>query len=236
MAEAGRYFVDGFTAAFKDIASASDARVPMLVIYGHRQEESTAQGLTSTAWDSLLGAMFAADLRVVGTWPIHGPHSSRQRSQASNALASYIVLVCRPRSTNAPVASRQQFVTALKAELPPALRALQDGNVAPVDLAQAAIGPGIGVFSRYAKVVEADGSTMSVRMALGLINQVRDEIVAEQDGTSLRTAGGPLRGLKISRNDGPYGVAETLSKAKNTAVNGLVEAGVVYARAGRSVS
>ncbi|HJT30909.1 MAG TPA: hypothetical protein VJ783_02500 [Pirellulales bacterium] len=125
-------------------------------------------------------------------------------------------------------------MNALRAELPEALKNLQHGNIAPVDLAQAAIGPGMAVFTRYAKVVEADGSAMSVRTALGIINQVLDEVLAEQEGDfdpDTRWAVGWF--AEYGMNDGPFGVAETLSKAKNTAVAGLVEAGVVKARAGK---
>jgi putative DNA methylase len=155
-------------------------------------------------------------------------------SSGTNALASSIVLVCRPRVAGAPLATRRQLLAALKAELPLALRRLQQGNIAPVDLAQAAIGPGMGVFSRYAKVVEADGKAMTVRTALGLINRVLDETLAEQEAdldaeTRWALAWFQQHGMR----PGPFGLAETLSKAKNTAVNGLVTAGIVTSRAGK---
>src|SRR5206468_9068257 len=141
---------------------------------------------------------------------------------------------CRPRPDNAPLATRKEFLAALKAELPQAVRNLQQGSIAPVDLAQAAIGPGMGVFSRYTKVVEADGSAMSVRTALGLINGVLDETLAEQEAdfdgdTRWAVAWFEQYGM----NSGPFGVAETLSKAKNTAVNGLVAAGILESKAGK---
>jgi putative DNA methylase len=152
----------------------------------------------------------------------------------TNALASSIVLVCRPRSTEAHPATRREFLNALKAELPGALRRLQQGNIAPVDLAQAAIGPGMAVFSRYSKVVESDGSPMRVRTALQIINQELDAVLAEQEGefdgdTRWAIAWFDQYGV----NEGPYGVAETLSKAKNTSVEGMVEAGIVVARSGK---
>jgi putative DNA methylase len=155
-------------------------------------------------------------------------------SSGTNALASSIVLVCRPRASGAALATRRQLLSALKAELPLALRRLQQGNIAPVDLAQAAIGPGISVFSRYAKVIEADGQPMSVRTALGLINQMLDETLAEQEAdfdseTRWALAWFEQHGM----NPGPFGIAETLSKAKNTAVNGLVAAGIVTSKAGK---
>jgi putative DNA methylase len=156
------------------------------------------------------------------------------RELGRGALASSIVLVCRTRRPDAALASRKEFVSALKAELPEALTLLQHGNIAPVDLAQAAIGPGMGVFSRYSRVVEAEGSDMSVRTALALINQVLDETLAEQEAdfdadTRWAKAWFEQHGM----NPGPYGTAETLSKAKNTSVAGLVEAGVLESRAGK---
>lgn len=156
------------------------------------------------------------------------------RAIGSNALASSIVLVCRPRPTDAPVVTRRDFLNALKRELPHALKDLQHGNIAPVDLAQAAIGPGMAVFSRYSRVLESDGSPMRVRTALQLINQTLDETLAEQEGeydTETRWAVAWFE--QYGMEEGPYGVAETLSKAKNTAVGALVEAGVLRAQGGK---
>ncbi len=152
----------------------------------------------------------------------------------TNALASSIVLVCRPRPEGASLATRKEFITALRRELPEALRNLQRGSIAPVDLAQAAIGPGMAVFTRYAKVMESDGSPMTVRTALGLINQALDEVLAEQEGEFDGDTRWALAWFEqFGMNEGPFGDAETLSKAKNTAVNGLVEAGIVKARGGK---
>jgi putative DNA methylase len=155
------------------------------------------------------------------------------RDIGSNALASSIVLVCRPRPEEARLATRREFVTALRAELPASLTRLQHGNVAPVDLAQAAIGPGMAIFSRYARVMEADGSPMAVRVALSLINQALDEILAEQEGdfdadSRFAITWFEQRGMA----DGPYGEADVLARAKNTSVDGMVEAGVLSSRAG----
>jgi putative DNA methylase len=149
-------------------------------------------------------------------------------SMGMNSLASYIVLTCRPRQVKAPIGTRKEFMEALRSELPKALKKLQHGNIAPVDLAQASLGPGMAVFSRYAKVIESDGSAMTVRTALGIINQVLDEVLAEQEGdfdpdTRWALAWFEQFGMK----EEAFGIAETLSKAKNTAINGLVEAGVV---------
>ena len=159
---------------------------------------------------------------------------NRTRSMGSNALASSVVLVCRPRTDNASLATRKDFITMLRRELPEALRNLQRGNIAPVDLAQAAIGPGMAVFTRYAKVLESDGSPLTVRTALGLINQSLDEVLAEQEGEFDGDTRWALAWFEqFGMDDGPFGDAETLSKAKNTAINGLVEAGIVTARAGK---
>ena len=160
--------------------------------------------------------------------------SSRSTGIGTNALASSIVLVCRRRSDDAPLATRREFLTALRAELPRALRLLQSGNIAPVDLAQAAIGPGMAVYTRYAKVLDAQGEQVSVRDALALINQILDEVLAEQEGdfdadTRWALAWYESQGFKA----GEYGVADTLSKAKNTSVAGMVEAGIVESKAGQ---
>jgi putative DNA methylase len=175
-----------------------------------------------------------AGWQIDGTWPMRTELGSRNRNRASNALASSIVLVCRPRQKDVGVTSRRNFLAALKRELPDALRNLQKGNIAPVDLAQAAIGPGMGVFSRYAKVLETDGTPMSVRTALSLINQSLDEVLAEQEGefdsdTRWALAWFDQNGF----NEGPYGVAETLCTAKNTSVSGMVDAGFLAAKGGK---
>ena len=151
-----------------------------------------------------------------------------------NALASSIILVCRPRPSEAPVATRREFVSALKAELLQALVHLQRGNIAPVDLAQAAIGPGMAVYTRYAKVLNAEGNALSVREALALINQTLDEALAEQEGDFDADSRWALAWFEQSGFDeGEYGIAETLSKAKNTSVAGLVEAGILTSKVGK---
>jgi putative DNA methylase len=206
------------------------------VIYAFKQAEETdsSGGLASTGWETMLEGLLGAGLSVSGTWPLRTEGATRLRGISSNALASSIALVCRQRSTSAPLATRKDFINALRAELPDALRHLQQGNIAPVDLAQAAIGPGMSIFSRYVKVVEADGRAMSVRSGLELINEVLDETLAEQEGdfdadTRWAVAWFEQQGV----SPGQFGMAETLSKAKNTAVDGLVQAGIVEAKAGK---
>lgn len=151
-----------------------------------------------------------------------------------NALASSIILVCRPRPQAAPTITRRDFVAALKAELPVALKAMQRGNIAPVDLAQAAIGPGMGVYTRYGRVIDASGRPLSVREALALINATLDEVLAEQEGDFDADTRWALAWFEQYGFDaGEYGVAETLSKAKNTSVGGMVGAGLLASGAGK---
>jgi putative DNA methylase len=151
-----------------------------------------------------------------------------------SALASSIVLVCRKRATDARTATRREFVSALKAELPMALAHLQRGNIAPVDLAQAAIGPGMAVYTRYAKVLDAEGKPLSVREALALINQTLAEALAEQEGDFDADSRWALTWFEQSGFDeGEYGQAELLSKSKNTSVAGVVEAGIVESKRGK---
>lgn len=168
-----------------------------------------------------------------GTRPIRTERGGRSISVGTNALASSIVLVCRRRASGAPVGTRSNFLTALKSELPQVVRLLQTGNVAPVDLAQAAIGPGMAVYTRYAKVLNVEGNPITVREALAMINQILDEVLAEQEGDfdpDSRWALGWFDQFGFS--EGEFGIAETLSKAKNTSVQGMVEAGIIVSRGG----
>src|SRR5262249_19148563 len=148
--------------------------------------------------------------------------------------ASSIVLVCRPREPNAVAATRREFLTALKEELPQGLIHLQRGNIAPVDLQQAAIGPGMAVYTRYEKVLDAEGKPLSVHEALRLINHTLDEVLAEQEGDLDADSRWALAWFDQSGfAEGDYGVAETLSKAKNTSVSGMVEAHIVASKGGK---
>lgn len=241
---AQRFFEEGLGKAFSRVRKAQQSDYPLTVYYAFKQSEmgeedddeerENAATVASTGWETMLEGLIAADFAIVGTWPIRTERGARSRSIDSNALASSIVLVCRPRPEDARPTTRREFLVALKRELPDALHLLQHGNIAPVDLAQAAIGPGMAVFSRYAKVLEADGTPMRVRTALALINQTLDEVLAEQEGefdadTRWAVAWFEQHGF----DEGPFGVAETLSKAKNTAVSGMVEAGILSAKAGK---
>lgn len=185
---AREFFAQGFTRASLQMRAAQHKDFPLTVFYAFKQSESdedTEVGMTqetaSTGWETMLEGLLGGRFQVVGTWPVRSERPTGVKV-AVNALASSIVLVCRPRAEGAPITTRKDFLALLKLELPKALRNLKKGNIAPVDLAQAAIGPGMAVFSRYEKVIESDGSPMRVRTALGLINQSLDEVVSEQEG------------------------------------------------------
>lgn len=182
----------------------------------------------------MLESLVQSGFAINGTWPMRTEREVRTRSLGSNALATSIVLVCRPRPEDARSTTRLEFIRALRRELPGALRALQRANIAPVDLAQAAIGPGMAIYSRYKAVLEADGTPMRVRTALQLINQALDEVLAEQEGEYDADTRWAIAWFEqFQFEEGSYGVAETLSKAKNTSVQGMVEAGIIHARAGK---
>ena len=228
------FFLDGMTAVMNRLAAHAHLAFPVTIYYAFKQSETRAPGTTSTGWETFLDAVIRAGFSVIGTWPMRTENSSRMRGMASNALASSIVLVCRRRRLDAPLVTRGEFVTALKAELPKALQYLQSSNIAPVDLAQAAIGPGMAVYSRYARVLDAQGHPVSVRDALMLVNHTLDEVLSEQEGefdadTRWAIAWFEQQGFTA----GEYGVAETLSTAKNTSVAGMVEAGILESKGGK---
>jgi putative DNA methylase len=233
---AERSFEAGLKTVFGRLREVHDQRFPMTIYYAYKQAEEGAgeAGAVSTGWETILGAMLSCGLQITGTWPVRTERTGRSVAMGTAALASAIVLVCRSRPQGANLATRRQFIDTLRAELPNSLRALQDGNIAPVDLAQASIGPGMSIFSQYGKVIEADGASMTVRTALGLINQVLDETLSEQDAdfdASTRWAVAWFE--QFGMEPGDFGVAEILSKAKNSAVNALVEAGIVENRASK---
>ena len=233
--KAEAFFLDGMTSAMQRLAEQAHTAFPITIYYAFKQSETTGDsGVTNTGWETFLDAVIYAGLGISGTWPIQTEMRTRQIGMGTNALASSIVLVCRPRSADAPIATRREFIDALRRELPDALREMQQGNIAPVDLAQAAIGPGMAVFTRYARVLNASGDALSVREALALINQTLDEVLAEQEGDFDADTRWALAWFEQSGfAEGEYGVAETLSKAKNTSVAGMVEAGILRSGTGK---
>ncbi len=233
--EAAAFFLNGMTQAMHRLAEQAHPAFPVTIYYAFKQAESDGgEGTASTGWETFLDAVMRAGFAVSGTWPMRTEMGNRMRSIDSNALASSIVLVCRKRAANAPTATRREFVTALKAELPVALAHLQRGNIAPVDLQQAAIGPGMAVYTRYARVLDAEGKPLTVREALALINQTLDEALAEQEGDFDADSRWALTWFEQSGfAEGEYGVAEQLSKSKNTSVAGMVEAGILESKRGK---
>lgn len=233
-ARARQFFVDGLTKSFHNLATVQDERYPLTVFYSFKQSESKGDaGVASTGWEVMLEALLSAGFSVTGTWPMRTENVDALKKDKA-ALATSVVLSCRLRPQASKPITRKEFVTVLKAELPEALRKLQQANVAPVDLAQAAIGPGMAVFSRHAKVLEADGAPMRVRAALALINQVLDEVLSEQEGEFDAESRWALAWFEQRGTaEGPFGEAETLSRAKNTGMNALVHGGIVNARGGK---
>ncbi len=233
--KAEAFFLDGMTQAMQRLAEQAHPAFPLTIYYAFKQAESDgADGTTNTGWDTFLAAVIEAGFAISGTWPMRTELSNRMIGSGTNALASSIVLVCRPRAAAAPSATRREFVTALKAELPVALANLQRGNIAPVDLAQAAIGPGMAVYTLYARVLDAEGKPLRVREALALINQTLDEALAEQEGDFDADSRWALTWFEQSGfAEGEYGVAEQLSKSKNTSVAGMVEAGILASKRGK---
>lgn len=231
---AQEFFEDGFEQVFKNSRRAASVEYPITVYYAFKQSESDATGTASTGWETILSAMIRAGWLITATWPMRTEGEGRLLARGTNALASSIVLALRPRPEDAPIIDRRGFLAELRSSLPEALRVLQQGSIAPVDMAQAAIGPGMAVFSKYAHVLEPNGQPMGVRDALRQINAILDEVLAEQEGdfdgdTRWCLAWYESHAFEISS----YGEAETLANAKNASVSELARAGVISSGGGR---
>ena len=233
--KAEAFFLAGMTEAMHRLAEQAHLGFPVTIYYAFKQSEKKGdEGTSSTGWETFLAAVIQSGFAVTGTWPMRTERGGRMIGIGTNALASSIVLVCRQRPSDAPLATRREFVEALKSELPAALTHLQRGNIAPVDLAQAAIGPGMAVYTRYAKVLDAEGKALSVREALVLINQTLDETLVQQEGDFDADSRWALAWFEqFGFDEGEYGIAEILSKAKNTSVAGMVKAGILASKAGK---
>jgi putative DNA methylase len=215
--DARKGFIDGFTEVFDSLKKAIRSDLPLVVAYAHKQDEEMVDGITSTGWESLLEAVLAADLGVVRTWPIEATSTTRQISQGANALASYVILICRPRKPDLPSTDRRGFLDALSARLPGAIKKL--GHVPAVDLAQAAIGPGMEVFSGFSQVIESDGSRMSVAKALALINDKLHGILWDQEVQfDLETRAAIAWYDQYDWQLGDSGRAEQIAMGKNTSI------------------
>jgi putative DNA methylase len=234
--KAEQHFESGLESVFVRIRAQSRCDYPLAIYYAFKQQENgETEGSvrTSTGWEKMLRSLIRAGFEIVGTWPVRSERVVALKLSV-NALASSIVLVCRPRKEDAPLATLQEFRAALKAELPEALAKMIGEHIAPVDLTQAVIGPGMGVFSRYSKVLEPNGEAMTVRRALELINETVEEYFAEREGAFDADTQFCTRWFEQRRfNEGPFGEAEVMAKAKNISVDALARDGVLTAKGGK---
>ncbi|EIV91759.1 DUF1156 domain-containing protein [Frankia sp. QA3] len=230
---AQRFFEDGFRSVFAHARESAWRDYPIAVWYAFKQSDSDEAGEASTGWETLLEGMINSGWTITSTWPNRSELSNRMRGRDSNALASSIVLSLRPRPAGAPTTDRRGFIATLEAELPDALRKLQQGQIAPVDLPQAAIGPGMAVFSRYDAVLEPDGKKMTVRSALARINEILDQVLNEQEGdfdSASRFAIAWYR--QHGYGAGKFGDADSLARARNTSVDVMDREKILTSRAG----
>ena len=234
---AREHFRDGFNLTFKCLKSIANPNFPMTVYYAFKQEESdgkTGDQRASTGWETMLEGLITAGFQVTGTLPVRTTKKARSIAQGTNALASAIVLVCRPLPVQAPILTRRELIAILHRELPSALQNLQESHIAPVDLAQAAIGPGMAIFSRYSKVLEADGTPMPVRTALEIINNEFDAYFAEQESDFDADTRFCIEWFEVyGMREGLFDEAQVLARAKNISVRGIEESGTLQARAGK---
>lgn len=230
---AEQFFEEGFRKVFANARRSALPDFPITVYYAFKQSESDENGEASTGWETLLEGMISSGWEITSTWPLRSERGGRMISVGTNALASAIVLSLRPRVSSSATTDRRGFIFALEAELPDALRKLQQGQVAPVDLPQAAIGPGMAVFSRFSSVFEPDGQPMTVRSALGRINEILDRVLNAQEGdfdptTRFALAWYRQHGYGI----GKFGDADNLARARNTSVESMEREGIITSRAG----
>lgn len=231
------FFEDGMLHTCQQIYQYAREDIPVTIYYAYKQSDTdTGENETKTAstgWETMLSAVIQAGFSITGTWPMSTERTGRTIGNGTNALASSIVLVCRKRPEDAPMVTRRNFIAELKRELRPALQKLQRSNIAPVDLAQSAIGPGMGVYSKYSKVLESDGTPMTVRSALQIINQELDVYFNEQDGELDQNSRFCVDlYMQNAFNSIKFGDADTLARAKNTSVAALAAKGVLYAQKG----
>jgi putative DNA methylase len=230
---ANEHFESGMEEVFAEAAANADPRFPAAIFYAFKATEDSNDGLVSTGWETFLGGLLKAGYAISATWPVRTELANKIGAKA-NMLASSIVLACRPREVTAAMATRGEFIGALRAEMIPAVRLLQKENIAPVDMAQSAMGPGIAVFSRYSKVVEADGSSMTVRTALGLINEILTEALSgEETEFDADTRFALTWFEQFGHNPGQSGDAITLATAKGTSLAGVESAGIAASRDGK---
>ena len=233
-AGAEHFFVTGFNAVFERIRETANTNIPMTVYYAYKQQDSGVSGTSSVGWHTLLDGLVRTGWEVTATWPMHTEGSGRMIAQGTNALASSIVLACRPRPNDAPTTTRRAFVAALRSELPEALRTLIQGSISAVDLDQAAIGPGIAVYSRYARVRESDGTDMSVKDALELINVTLDEVVDELSGADPDSRFAAKWYRQFGWGSEASGTAITMAQSAGTSLGNLERGGIFEAKGGKA--
>ncbi len=238
--QAKAFFESGMRATFTNLRRFAIQDYPQTIYYAFKQQDAgfmrghNSENVANSGWETMLSSLIRSGFVIVGTWPIRTEGASRMNAQGTNALASSIVLVCRPRPQDAPATSRRRFLDALRAELPGAIAEMKTGSIAPVDMAQATIGPGMAIYSRYSAVREADGKALTVRAALGLINAALDEVLAEQDAHLDRETRFAVDWFtQYGYQSREFGQADVLARAKNTAVDSVREAGVVEAEGGK---
>ena len=232
--KAARFFIDGFNTVFHRICRGANPDVPMTVYYAYKQQDNGEDGKTSTGWHTLLDGLIGAGWEVTATWPVRSERSGRMLSVGTNALASSIVLACRPRPDDAPTTTQRAFVQRMRAELPDALRTLMQGQIAPVDLAQAAIGPGIAIFSRYSRVRSASGRDVGAREALELINRTLDEVLGEQESDFDPDTRFAVRWYReYGWRPETSGIADQLARTTQTSIAELERGGIFVTAGGK---
>lgn len=228
------FFLEGMTVAIENMAKQSSNGFPATIYYAFKQSEVAQEGISSTGWATFLQAVVEAGYAVVGTWPMRTEMANRMIASGTNALANSVVLVCRKKEVTAESITRAEFIRALKRELPPAIAELQAANIAPADMPQSAIGPGMGVFSRYKAVLESDDSPMSVKTALQLINRELDEYLGGIQGEFDPDTRFAITWFEQNgTGKGDYGVADNLARARGISVDSVKHAGIVESAAGK---
>ncbi len=230
---AGIHFLSGMRHAIANMAQHSSNSAPTTIYYAFKQSEIQDEGISSTGWATFLQAVVEAGYIVVGTWPLRTEMASRMRAHGSNALANSVVLVCRKRNDAAETITRAEFIRALKVGLPSAIKELQAANIAPADMPQSAIGPGMGIFSRYKAVLEATDHPMLIKTALQLINKVLDDFLNDIQGEFDSETRFTITWFEQYGNDkGEYGIANSIAQARGISVESVKHAGIVESAAG----
>ena len=234
VAQAESFFLSGMTNAMCNMSQSSSDAAPTTIYYAFKQREIETEGISSVGWSTFLQAVIQAGYSIVGTWPMRTELTNRMRGIGSNALANSVVLVCRKKEATAETITRAEFIRALKRELPPAIAQLQAANIAPTDMPQSAIGPGMAVFSRYKAVLEANDNPMTVKTALQLINAELDEFLNDLQGEFDQESRFALTWFQQYGHDkADYGIADSLARARGISVESVKVAGIVDSAAGQ---